>query len=78
MEKVNKGKKLKGEVVSVKMNKTAVVLVNRLVKHKRYGKFVKIGKKYKAHDENNEHKIGDKVMIEETRPLSKDKHFKII
>jgi len=78
MEKTSKGKKLKGEIVSDKMNKTVVVLVNRFIKHKKYGKFVKIGKKYKVHDESNNHKIGDKVMIEETRPLSKDKHFKII
>ncbi|MCF7836071.1 MAG: 30S ribosomal protein S17 [Candidatus Marinimicrobia bacterium] len=72
------GKKLKGEVVSDKMDKTVVVFVNRLIKHKRYGKFVKIGKKYKAHDESNKHKVGDKVAIVECRPLSKDKHFKVV
>ncbi|MBU2633405.1 30S ribosomal protein S17 [Patescibacteria group bacterium] len=73
----NKRKKLKGEVVSDKMDKTVVVLVNRFIKHKQYGKFVKIGKKYKAHDEKNEYKIGDKVVIKETRPLSKDKSFEV-
>ncbi|MBU1091637.1 30S ribosomal protein S17 [Patescibacteria group bacterium] len=73
----NKRKKLKGEVVSDKMDKTVVVLVNRFIKHKQYGKFVKIGKKYKVHDEKNEYKIGDKVVIKETRPLSKDKSFEV-
>ncbi|MDD5033026.1 MAG: 30S ribosomal protein S17 [Candidatus Pacebacteria bacterium] len=71
-------KKLKGEVVSDKMDKTVVVLVSRLVKNKKYGKYIKRSKKHKVHDEKNEYKIGDKVIIEECRPLSKDKHFKII
>jgi len=77
MEK-NKGKKLKGEITSNSMDKTVVVLVNRFFKHKQYGKFVRISKKYKAHDENNEYKKGEKVIIKECRPLSKDKHFKVI
>lgn len=71
-------KKLKGEIVSDKGDKTVVVLVGRFVKHKRYGKFVRKSKKYKAHDEKNEYKIGDKVMMEECRPISKDKHFKVV
>ncbi len=71
-------RKLTGIVVSDKMDKTVVVNVNRYVSHKKYGKFYKIDKHYKAHDENNEYKIGDKVIIEETRPLSKDKNFKVI
>lgn len=75
MEKIKK--KLKGEIVSDKGEKTVVVLVKRFVKHKRYGKFVKISKKYKVHDEKNEYKEGDKVIIEECRPISKDKHFKV-
>ncbi|HEY4486628.1 MAG TPA: 30S ribosomal protein S17 [Candidatus Paceibacterota bacterium] len=71
-------KKLKGVVVSDKMSKTIVVLVSRFVKDPKYGKYVKIGKKYKAHDETNAHKIGDVVVIEECRPISKDKHFKVL
>jgi small subunit ribosomal protein S17 len=71
-------KKIDGVVVSDKMDKTVVVNANRFVKHKKYGKFYKIDKKYKAHDENNEYKVGDKVTIEETRPISKDKSFKVL
>lgn len=77
-QKIKNKKKLKGIVVSDKMDKTVVVLVNRFVKHKRYGKFVKIGKKHKAHDEKNQYKTGDGVVIEECRPISKDKHFKVL
>ena len=69
---------LKGVVVSDKMDKTVVVEVTRFVEHKKYGKRIKKTKKYKAHDESNEKKVGDKVEIEETKPMSKDKHFKII
>lgn len=71
-------KKLKGKVVSDKGEKTVVVLIDRFVKHKRYGKFIRISKKYKAHDEKNEFKAGDKVVIEECRPISKDKSFKVV
>ncbi|MEI6352325.1 MAG: 30S ribosomal protein S17 [Candidatus Nomurabacteria bacterium] len=71
-------KKIDGVVVSDKMDKTVVVNAQRFVKHKKYGKFYKIDKKYKAHDENNEYKIGDKVTIEETRPISKSKNFKVL
>lgn len=71
-------KKLKGTIVSDKMDKTKVVLVGRYVKHPKYNKYIKRRKKYKAHDEKNEYKIGDKVIIQECRPLSKDKHFKIV
>ena len=67
-----------GVVVSDKMAKTVTVLVNRFVKHPKYGKFMKITKKYKAHDENNTYKEGDTVIIEECRPLSKDKSFKVV
>lgn len=69
---------LKGVVVSDKMQKTVVVEVTRFVEHKKYGKRIKKTKKYKAHDENNVKKIGDIVEIEETKPMSKDKHFKVI
>ncbi len=71
-------KTLKGIVVSDKMDKTVVVSVSRFVKHPKYGKFYKISKKYKAHDEGNKHKTGDKVEIMETRPISKDKKFKVV
>ncbi len=69
---------LKGVVVSDKMDKTVVVSVSRFVKHPLYGKFYKISKKYKAHDEENKYKVGEKVEIIETRPISKDKKFKVI
>lgn len=71
-------KQLTGTVVSDKMVKTVTVLVNRFVKHPKYGKFMNISKKYKAHDEGNTYKEGDKVVIEECRPISKDKSFKVI
>jgi small subunit ribosomal protein S17 len=76
--KKNTNKILKGVVVSDKMDKTVIVLVTRFVEHKKYGKRIKKTKKYKAHDENNAKKIGDVVEIEETKPMSKEKHFKII
>ena len=72
-----KGKTLQGVVVSDKMDKTIVVEVKRFVKHPKYKKYYNVTKKYKAHDEKNEKKIGDAVTIRETRPLSKDKHFTI-
>lgn len=71
-------KTLKGVVVSDKMDKTAVVSVTRFVKHNKYKKYYKITKKYKAHDADNSAKIGERVEIVETRPLSKDKHFQIV
>ncbi|MBU4477176.1 30S ribosomal protein S17 [Patescibacteria group bacterium] len=71
-------KKLKGVIVSDTMDKTVVVFVNRYIKHPKYKKYIKRGKKYKAHDEENEYKVGDNVFIEECRPLSKDKHFKVL
>lgn len=69
---------LKGVVVSDKMDKTIVVSVARFVEHKKYGKRIKKIKKYKVHDENNTKKIGEVVEFEETKPISKDKHFKIV
>ena len=71
-------KTLKGVVTSDKMDKTIVVKVTRFVEHPKYGKRIKKSKKYKAHDENNSKKIGDVVEIEETRPISKDKKFKVV
>jgi len=73
-----KRKVLKGVVVSDKMNKTRTVLVKRLVQHPKYKKFITMHKKYKVHDEENATKTGDVVEIESTRPISKDKHFKIV
>ena len=72
------GKVLKGTVVSDKMDKTVVVAISRLVKHPLYGKFYKVSKKYKAHDEGNIHKTGEEVEIIETRPISKDKRFAVV
>ncbi len=69
---------LKGVVVSDKMDKTVVVSVSRFIKHPLYGKFYKVSKKYKAHDEDNKFKTGDTVEIVETRPISKDKKFKVV
>lgn len=67
-----------GVVTSDKMDKTIVVKVERLVKHKLYKKFISRISKFKAHDEKNECKIGDRVKIMETRPLSKDKHWRLV
>jgi len=71
-------RKLRGTIVSDKMNKTRIVEVSRLKKHPRYKKYFKISTRFKAHDENNEYKTGEKVFIEETRPISKDKKWKIL
>ncbi len=67
-----------GRVVSDKMDKTIVVAVETFVKHPLYSKRVKNTVKFKAHDENNECSVGDKVKIMETRPLSKDKHWRLV
>ncbi len=71
-------KKLTGTVVSDKMDKTRTIEVERVKKHPRYHKRFKISKKYKAHDEKNEYGVGDKVIIRECRPLSKDKKWRIV
>ena len=71
-------KKTKGVVVSDKMAKTIVVEVGRYTKHPLYGKYIKKRKRYKVHDEKKEYKVGDKVLIEETKPISKDKHWKVV
>ena len=67
-----------GVVVSNKMDKSIVILVERKVKHPKYGKFVKKSTKFMAHDENNECNIGDTVRIMETRPLSKNKCWRLV
>ncbi|MDP3731385.1 MAG: 30S ribosomal protein S17 [bacterium] len=74
----NKGRILTGMVVSDKMDKTVVVEVNRLRKHPKYKKYFKISRKFKAHDEANAYRTGDKVNIQETRPISKDKRWMVI
>ena len=66
-----------GVVVSDKMDKTVVVKVDRLIKHHVYNKFIKRTAKYKAHDEQNSCKVGDRVIIVEARPLSKEKCWKV-
>jgi len=67
-----------GKVVSDKMDKTVVVAIENSVKHPLYGKIVKSTYKLKAHDENNECKVGDKIKVMETRPLSKDKRWRLV
>jgi small subunit ribosomal protein S17 len=71
-------KVLSGVVVSDKMKDTCVVSVTRFVKHKKYKKYYKVSKKFKAHDVGNTKKIGDKVSIMESKPISKDKHFIVV
>ncbi|MBM7853835.1 small subunit ribosomal protein S17 [Desulfohalotomaculum tongense] len=78
MQKRNYRKVRYGRVVSDKMDKTAVVAVETLSRHPLYGKTVRKSKKYKAHDEENICRIGDEVKIMETRPLSKDKRWRVV
>ena len=77
MKERGKKKTQVGIVVSNKMDKTIVVMVERLVKHPKYMKYIHKRKKFKAHDEKNECRIGDKVLIWETRPLSKEKRWRV-
>ncbi len=70
-------KRLIGQVVSNKMEKTVVVVVRRTRRHPLYGKVIRLSKNYKAHDEHNECQIGDQVRIVESRPYSKDKHWRV-
>ncbi len=72
-----KRKTLVGVVISDKMDKTVVVMVNRIVLHPKYKKYIKKRTKVKAHDEKNECRIGDKVLLMETRPLSKEKRWRV-
>ena len=78
MEERNLRKERVGIVVSDKMDKTIVVAVSERVKHPLYKKIVNRTKKFKAHDENNACGIGDKVLIQETRPLSRDKCWRLV
>ena len=70
-------RKLNGTIISHNMEKTAVVRVDRLKKHAKYLKFYRISKKFKAHDEKDEYAVGDTVVIQETKPLSREKKWKI-
>ncbi|OHA89051.1 MAG: 30S ribosomal protein S17 [Candidatus Zambryskibacteria bacterium RIFCSPHIGHO2_01_FULL_43_27] len=75
---IKRGKMLKGTAVSNKMKDTVVVEVERYVKHPQYGKYIRKRKKIKAHDAGNTVNIGDKVVIEECKPISKDKRFVVV
>jgi small subunit ribosomal protein S17 len=76
--KQNKGKTLQGTVVSTKMKDTIVVEVTRFVQHPKYRKYLKHTTRFKAHDAGNTKKEGEKVTIVECRPMSKDKHFRVV
>jgi small subunit ribosomal protein S17 len=78
MEKRNLRKERIGQVISSKMDKSVTVAIERKVKHPIYGKFVKTTTKFMAHDEKNECNVGDTVSIMETRPLSKNKRWRIV
>jgi len=77
-EAISTKRTLIGRVVSDKMDKTVTVLVERRVKHPMYGKVITTSKKYHAHNENNEAKAGDKVEIQETRPISRTKAWTVV
>jgi small subunit ribosomal protein S17 len=70
-------RELVGVVTSDKMQNTRVVIVERRLSHDKYGKFMTARKKFKAHDEKNEYKVGDRVLIVESRPLSRDKRWRV-
>lgn len=74
----SKKRRITGTVVSDKMQKTRVVAVERMKKHPKYLKYYKVTKRYKAHDEQNEYKKGDRVVMEEMRPMSREKRWKIV
>lgn len=74
----SKKQRLVGKVISDKMDKTVVVRVDEKKRHPKYKKSYTVSKKFKAHDEQNEYKIGERVVIESVRPISKDKKFKVI
>lgn len=71
-------RELVGVVTSDKMTKTRVVVVERRLAHRKYGKYLTDRQKYKAHDERNEYKTGDRVVIRESRPLSRDKRWTVV
>ncbi|MCR4278745.1 MAG: 30S ribosomal protein S17 [bacterium] len=75
--RVTSRRQLEGVVASTAMQKTITVRVDRRVAHAKYGKYFTVSKKFKAHDEHAKASVGDTVVIEETRPLSKDKHWRL-
>ncbi len=77
-EVIVKRKQFTGTVVSTKMKDTAVVMIERYTKHPKYQKYIQSRKRYQAHDVGNVAKMGEKVIIEETRPISRHKSFKIL
>ena len=77
MKKQGMKRQLVGTVISNKMDKTAVVMVERLVKHKFYHKYIRRRSKFAVHDQDNTCQIGDKVMLTESRPLSKSKRWRV-
>ncbi len=76
--KTGSARALSGRVVSDKMDKTATVVVERLVRHPLYHKYIRRSSKYHVHDENNECRVGDVVAIEECRPISKSKSWRLV
>ena len=77
-EIISQRRRLQGEVIADKMSKTVVVKVNRMKVHAKYKKRYVVSSKFKAHDEKGEYHTGDKVIIEETRPISKDKRWRVV
>lgn len=71
-------RRLKATIVSTKMQKTVVVRTDRLRKHPKYQKYYRVSTKLKAHDEGGQYRVGDEVLVEETRPFSKDKRWRVI
>ena len=78
IQEVKNGQSMTGVVTSTKMKDTIVVSVSRFVKHPKYGKYITIDKKFKAHDAGNTRQVGEKVTIEECAPISKDKRFRLV
>lgn len=78
MEKVKIKRKFKGVVVSDKMQKTVVVAITRRKQHPKYKKYYNITTRFKAHDESGQYHTGDKVIIQETRPISKEKRWAVV
>jgi len=78
MNSTSKKQQMVGTVVSDKMDKTVVVKVDMRKRHAKYKKSYTISKKFKAHDEQNQYKVGERVVIESTKPISKDKRFRVV
>jgi len=77
-EKIKNKRTFRGEVISCKMNQTAVAKVDRVKKHPKYGKRYRVSRKYKVHDERNECRVGQTILFEECRPLSKEKRWRLV